>query len=161
MWNMNDVIKIEYKKDFVYRIGFDEGKSGDVDFTGHLDKGSIFEPLRDKTFFKKANIEGGTIAWPNGSDIAHGISLRKSLFKLSVILPNSILHRQDHFQLVDKGRQIIDDRIPDAIKIDIEIGMDQSISHGHNNHPGDFRVCFTKCRGDSGRRLADYFDRFD
>jgi hypothetical protein len=58
MWNMNDVIKIEYKEDFVYRIVFDDGKSGDVDFMGYLDKGPIFEPLRDKTFFKKANIEG-------------------------------------------------------------------------------------------------------
>lgn len=62
--------KIEYKEDFVYRIVFDDGNSGDADFTRYLDKGPMFEPLRDKTFFKKANIEGGTIAWPNGADIA-------------------------------------------------------------------------------------------
>ena len=70
MWNMNDVVEIEYKEGFVYHVVFDNGKRGDIDLSEFVGKGPIFEPLRDEAFFKKATIEGGTISWPNGADIA-------------------------------------------------------------------------------------------
>lgn len=70
MWNMNEVINIEYKGGLVYRVVFDDGKSGDIDFSDCVGKGPVFEPFRDLAFFKKATVEGGTISWPNGADIA-------------------------------------------------------------------------------------------
>ncbi len=70
MWNMNDLIKIEYKGGFVYHLVFDDGKSGSIDFAEYIGRDPVFEPLRDIAFFKKATIEGGTISWPNGADIA-------------------------------------------------------------------------------------------
>jgi hypothetical protein len=70
MWNRNDVTAIEYREGYVYHIRFDDGLEGDVDFSGYIGRGPIFRPLADLSFFRKARVEGGTIAWPNDADIA-------------------------------------------------------------------------------------------
>lgn len=70
MWNMNDVINIEYRDSYIFYVVFDNGTAGEIDFTEYIDKGPVFFPLREKTFFKQAMIEGGTISWPNGADVA-------------------------------------------------------------------------------------------
>ena len=70
MWNMNEVKRIEYKSNYVYFVEFDDGSNGDVDFSEYIGKGPVFEPFREQDFFQRATIEGGTISWPNGVDIA-------------------------------------------------------------------------------------------
>ncbi len=70
MWDMNEVINIDYQQDYVFHIAFDDGVAGNVDFSEYIDRGPIFTPLKNKDFFKNATIEGGTISWPNGADIA-------------------------------------------------------------------------------------------
>ncbi|MGR3913757.1 MAG: DUF2442 domain-containing protein [Gammaproteobacteria bacterium] len=67
---MKHVIKIEYQTDYTYHIAFDDGVAGEVDFSPYLKRGPIFQPFHDKAFFQNAFIDGGTIAWPNGADIA-------------------------------------------------------------------------------------------
>lgn len=70
MWQLSDVVRIEYRGGRVFHVVFDDGLEGDIDFSKYIRQGPIFEPLQDESFFRRATIEGGTIAWPNGADIA-------------------------------------------------------------------------------------------
>jgi len=69
-WDMNEVKSIRYLSGHTFHVVFDNGIEGDVDFSEYLHKGPVFERLSDPAFFRRAAIEGGTIAWPNGADIA-------------------------------------------------------------------------------------------
>lgn len=53
------------------RLSFDDGSSGDVDFSQESWIG-VFAPLADPRYFAKVQLdkELGTIVWPNGADIA-------------------------------------------------------------------------------------------
>lgn len=70
MWDMNEVERIEYRHDYTYVVVLDDGLAAEIDFEPYLGRGPIFEPLKDIEFFKRATLEGGTIAWPNGADIS-------------------------------------------------------------------------------------------
>ena len=59
----------EYRGDFKIRVVFNDGVDGTIDFSDWL-SGPIFEPLKDRGYFARFFIEGGTVAWPNGADIA-------------------------------------------------------------------------------------------
>jgi len=63
------VTRAEYQGDYRIRLTFDDGLSGAVDFSRWLD-GPVFEPLKDPDFFRRFFLDGGSVAWPNGADIA-------------------------------------------------------------------------------------------
>lgn len=64
------VVRAEHVVAFKLRLTFDDGLSGIVDFSRWLELGPAFEPLKDQQFFRRFSLEGGTVAWPSGADIA-------------------------------------------------------------------------------------------
>ena len=63
------VTAADYKGAHRIRLTFSDGRQGTVDFTPWLE-GPVFEPLKDLAYFQRFFLEGGTVAWPNGADIA-------------------------------------------------------------------------------------------
>lgn len=49
-------------------VTFADGTVKAIDFSGWL-KG-VFEPLKEVDYFKQFIVDGWTISWPNGADIA-------------------------------------------------------------------------------------------
>ena len=68
---MNDVVEVRYVREYIVWLRFQDGTSGEVDIQPSF-KGPVFEPLRDIEFFKSVRVDSeiGTIAWPNGADVA-------------------------------------------------------------------------------------------
>ena len=50
-------------------LAFNDGAEGEIDLSHEL-YGEIFEPLKDKSFFKSFKLEGHTLSWKNGADFA-------------------------------------------------------------------------------------------
>ena len=63
------VTRAEYRGGYSIQVTFNDGKSGAIDFLRWLE-GPIFEPLKDPEYFQRFFVDGGTVSWPNGADIA-------------------------------------------------------------------------------------------
>jgi hypothetical protein len=69
---MNRILRIQtvrYMGDYRLYLEFNSGDAGEVDLSSDLD-GPVFLPLRDRKVFATVRLEGGTVAWPNGADLA-------------------------------------------------------------------------------------------
>lgn len=64
------VISAKYISDYTLEVSFDDGVKAEMDFRGWIEKFPFFVPLKDIEYFKKFFIDGGTVAWENGADIA-------------------------------------------------------------------------------------------
>ena len=65
------VIKAQYRKDYIIHLHFADETEGDIDLKDEL-FGELFEPLKNQAFFKTFTIHPDfhTLCWPNGADIA-------------------------------------------------------------------------------------------
>jgi hypothetical protein len=71
MEQLVDVTGVEVIGDHRLRLTFEDGTVGDVTFDEREWRG-VFEPLADPRYFAQVRLdpESGTIAWPNGVDMA-------------------------------------------------------------------------------------------
>ena len=83
-----NVIGAEYRGDYRLRLRFNDNSEKTVDFHQWLD-GPVFEPLKNPDYFQRFFIDGGTVVWPNGADIAP-----ETLYEAEVLAkrPNRRLH---------------------------------------------------------------------
>lgn len=63
------VTKAQYRGGYRIHVTFDDNSEKTIDFRRWL-KGPVFEPLKDVKYFQRFFLDGWTIAWPNGADIA-------------------------------------------------------------------------------------------
>lgn len=63
------VIHAEYRGGCRIHLTFNDNTEKTVDFSDWLE-GPVFEPLKDPHYFRRFFLEGGTVVWPNGADVA-------------------------------------------------------------------------------------------
>lgn len=63
------VVSAEHRGGFRLLVRFNDASENVIDFEPWLD-GPMFEPLRAVSYFKRFFVDGGTVIWPNGADIA-------------------------------------------------------------------------------------------
>ena len=65
-----NVVAARHVRDYTVWVKFEDGSEGEIDLTAEL-WGPMFEPLKEPEYFQKVSVaEYGTIAWPNGADLA-------------------------------------------------------------------------------------------
>jgi hypothetical protein len=64
-----EISRAKRVKGFVVAMRFNDGTEKHVDISQWF-KGPVFKALKDPKFFAKFFVEGGTLGWPNGVDIA-------------------------------------------------------------------------------------------
>jgi hypothetical protein len=63
------VVRAEYRGGYRIHLTFNDLSERTVDFRPWL-QGPVFEALKDPAYFREFFVDGGTVAWPNGADIA-------------------------------------------------------------------------------------------
>lgn len=69
---LRDVIEVRPLEGYRVFMRFDDGVQGELDLEPLLSPfDGVFEPLRELARFREVFVDnGGTIAWPNGADLA-------------------------------------------------------------------------------------------
>jgi len=63
------VIRADYRGGFRIHLTFNDLSERTIDFRRWLE-GPVFDALKDPAYFRVFFVDGGTVTWPNGADIA-------------------------------------------------------------------------------------------
>jgi hypothetical protein len=63
------VVRADYRGGFRIHLTFNDLSEKTVDFRPWLES-PVFDALKDPKYFREFFLDGGTVAWPNGADIA-------------------------------------------------------------------------------------------
>lgn len=68
------VLTARVEPGFRLHVTFLDGTTGQVELEDFLTNskvtGTVFEPLREPSFFSQARVEHGAVTWPSGADLA-------------------------------------------------------------------------------------------
>jgi len=60
-----------YVDSYKVRCLFEDGKEGLLDLTGYVNRGGVFEKMKDESYLKKISLIDGVLTWGSGElDIA-------------------------------------------------------------------------------------------
>ena len=63
------VIRAQHRGGYHIHVTFNDNTEKTIDFLPWLE-GPVFEPLKDPDYFGRFFLDGGTVVWPNGADVA-------------------------------------------------------------------------------------------
>jgi len=76
------VTSAEYLSGTTLDIAFSDGVRAEIDFSDWIERYPFFAPLKDPEYFRNFSLDGWTVVWPNGADIApetlHSIAVKAS-----------------------------------------------------------------------------------
>jgi hypothetical protein len=64
------VTNARYVYNYVLELTFSDGIQAEIDFSDWIEKYPYFEPLKSMDYFRNFSLDGWTVVWPNGADIA-------------------------------------------------------------------------------------------
>jgi hypothetical protein len=84
------VVRAEYQGGYRIHVAFDDCLEATIDFQRWLN-GPVFAPMKDLKFFRRFFLDGWTVAWPNGADIAPETLYESVLASGAAVRPNQRL----------------------------------------------------------------------
>lgn len=64
------VTKVKVVRPYVLDLEFSDGIRREVDLGSEIQKGRIYDALKEPEFFAQAYTDGESVIWPNGADFA-------------------------------------------------------------------------------------------